>query len=184
MKPYKISLILVLNIVLFMTLFAGTLKATNDVKYINTKRKTIAVICSSSLLFKGEKPEDSGVVDNMQQQQCSRVILGLVKNSDFDVVDRENLDNLLKEHHLAADGIVDSRYATKIGQISGADVILFCKFRFNVLDAPARIKTFVRRGQDVRLGRLVRHHKRGAVCVGAVDPVAGRHAQNGCAAAA
>ena len=62
---------------------------------------------------------------------------------DFAVLDRENLNSILKEHNLTAEGLVDPANAKQLGQFAGVDAIILGSFapRGNNISLTARIVT-------------------------------------------
>lgn len=62
---------------------------------------------------------------------------------DFAVLDRENLNSILKEHNLTAQGLVDPENAKQLGQFAGVDAIILGSFvpRGNNISLTARVVT-------------------------------------------
>ena len=49
----------------------------------------------------------------------------LFKSKRFDVLDRQHIDNLIKEHNLSISGLVDENSAAKLGKFIGSAVLIF-----------------------------------------------------------
>lgn len=94
-----------------------------------SKVKNIVILCKlnaatdrkvDNLKAKSEMQEDS---------MCGDIMMAAMKNQNYTVVEREYLDELLREQGLASIGVVASKYAVNIGKIDGADAVYLTSAR-------------------------------------------------------
>lgn len=67
---------------------------------------------------------DAGAADRLGTVLSDMLITALLKTGSFDVIERTQLDKLLKEQQLNAAGILDPATAPKAGKMLGVDLIL------------------------------------------------------------
>ncbi|MCP4687106.1 MAG: hypothetical protein GY859_03590, partial [Desulfobacterales bacterium] len=84
---------------------------------------------------------DGNVSKDMEKIVSEWIITAFVKEGRFDVVERRLLKQVLDEQRLAADGVVNKRSATMIGQLLGARIVItesLISYR-NIIEVNARI---------------------------------------------
>lgn len=74
------------------------------------------------LLFK-DKTKNSPLKGDVGNMAIDQMITLLVNSDRFQVIERERLEDLLKEQNLAKEGIVDTATAARIGKVLGAELI-------------------------------------------------------------
>lgn len=74
------------------------------------------------LVFK-DKTKESPYKGDVGSMAIDQMISLLVNSDRFQVIERERLDEILKEQNLGKEGIVDQATAAKIGKILGAELI-------------------------------------------------------------
>lgn len=98
-----------------------TSKETPVTKYTpppsNFTAKRIAV-----LLFK-DKTKNSPLKGDVGNMAIDQMITLLVNSDRFQVIERERMDELLKEQNLSKEGIVDASSAAQAGKVLGAEYI-------------------------------------------------------------
>lgn len=121
-----------LRAVLMTSVFAAAaFLATADANYKKTK---IAVL---DFALHGERYETA----DMGKIVAEWLITALVKEGRFDVIERRLLEKVLSEQKLGATGLVDEQYASKLGKVLGAKIVItgsLMKLQ-NVIEANARI---------------------------------------------
>jgi curli biogenesis system outer membrane secretion channel CsgG len=82
----------------------------------------------------------------------NKVTVSLFKSGRFDVVDRENIDLLLKEQRLSLTGVTNPEEREKVGRLLGVEVFLFGR----VISTPTADSVRLSwRGIDVSTGEIV-----------------------------
>ena len=94
----------------------GKGQAANTTATPVSGKKRLAVINFDTPEEYWNTPLSRGLADMM--------ITALVKSGSFDVIERTQLDAILKEHNLAAQGMIDPTTAVQAGKILGVDYIL------------------------------------------------------------
>ncbi|MCP4689779.1 MAG: hypothetical protein GY859_17130, partial [Desulfobacterales bacterium] len=84
---------------------------------------------------------DGNVSKDMEKIVSEWIITAFVKEGRFDVVERRLLKQVLDEQRLAADGVVNKRSATMIGQLLGARIVITGSLMSyqNIIEVNARI---------------------------------------------
>lgn len=98
------------------------------------KKTKIAVL---DFALHGDRYETS----DMGKIVAEWLITALVKEGRFNVIERRLLEKVLSEQKLGASGLVDEQYASRLGKVLGAKVVItgsLMKFQ-NVIEANARI---------------------------------------------
>ncbi|MHB9026605.1 MAG: CsgG/HfaB family protein [Armatimonadota bacterium] len=90
------------------------------------RRKRIAVVNFEipPSLYSGWGNQGRDAADRLSAVLSDMMITALVKSGTFDVIERTELEKILKEHKLNAEGLLDPATAPKAGKILGVDMIL------------------------------------------------------------
>lgn len=98
------------------------------------KDQKIGSIEKSKIIIKGEKVkigilEFQSLNEEAKKDSLGKIIseiltTSFVNSQSFKIIEREQLQKVLKEFKLSQSGIIDTSYAKKIGKITGADAII------------------------------------------------------------
>jgi curli biogenesis system outer membrane secretion channel CsgG len=90
------------------------------------RRKRVAVVNFEipESLWSGWGGDGAAAAHRLSQVLSDMFTTALVKSGTFDVIERAELERILKEQKLGADGLLDPATAPKVGKILGVDYIL------------------------------------------------------------
>lgn len=87
-------------------------------------------------------------VSSPLEEELLSACIAELSNTELEIVDRGNLEKLLKEQKLSNSGLVDSNQAVELGKLIGSPVLLLTKvYNFKVTRTPLR-DTHRYRGKD------------------------------------
>src|SRR6185295_9115182 len=99
-------------------LMSGALVARADDPKKDDKAKSVVPVAITTFQERGRDAKDMG------PKVTDLLFAKLVVNPDFYLVERQELEKLLKEDQLSLSGLVDPSQAVKVGQLTGAKVLL------------------------------------------------------------
>ena len=73
----------------------------------------------------GDIQDQSGQISPHSLDISDKITSALFESKRFEVLDRQHITTLLKEHDLSVQGLVDEKTATKLGEFIGAAVFVF-----------------------------------------------------------
>jgi TolB-like protein len=98
------------------------------------KDQKIASIEKPKIIIKGEKVKigiiefqslnEEAKKDNLGKIVSEMLTTSFVNSESFKIIEREQLQKVIKEFQLSQSGIIDTSYAKQIGKITGADAIV------------------------------------------------------------
>jgi len=98
------------------------------------KDQKIASIEKPKIIIKGEKVRigiiefqslnEEAKKDNLGKIVSEMLTTSFVNSESFKIIEREQLQKVIKEFQLSQSGIIDTSYAKQIGKIAGADAIV------------------------------------------------------------
>ncbi|MFW5777810.1 MAG: CsgG/HfaB family protein, partial [Bacteroidota bacterium] len=110
------------NVILlfFAFLFAGC----NPSVYLTVQRPAEVNLSGNKTIGVGEFVS-AGEKKSLQAKNLEEIITTrLVEAETFQVVDRQNINSILREHNLSLSGMVDSNSAVEVGKLLGANVLI------------------------------------------------------------
>jgi len=122
-------------LLLAFVFFALPLKAQGDANSYNFPSKKIAKLIANKAIEKGKTKIAVLTYQSMEKTVSTlgeiiseQIIVELVNNSSLNVVERAQVDKLLKELQFNQTGVMDAATAKKIGNGLGADVLVVGSF--------------------------------------------------------
>ena len=82
----------------------------------------------------GDIEDQQGEVSSHSKDISDRITSALFESKRFEVVDRQHIGTLLKEHNLTASGLVNEKTAAEIGEFIGAAVFVFGRIQTDKYD--------------------------------------------------
>jgi len=100
---------------------------------------TVTLIHPPGLGLKVQRVAFAPVSDNVTEDLVSACISDLSNSGQIEVLDRGNIEKILKEQKFANSGLVDEKTAVELGRLLGSPVLLFVKVqRQDVKHTPLR----------------------------------------------
>ena len=119
-----------------IVLFSGALFngcATKALK-LNVNRPAEINLKNYNKIAIGDIIGENGAVSNHSRDVADKITSALFESKKFEVLDRQNIDTLLKEHNLNASGLVNEKTAAEIGEFIGAAVLVFGRIQTDSYD--------------------------------------------------
>ncbi|KAA3618100.1 MAG: hypothetical protein DWQ05_08640 [Calditrichaeota bacterium] len=92
----------------------------------SSSRLSIPVTRPAEINLKGFDKIAIGEIDGRGSRQLTdELTLALFKSKRFEVLDRQHLDAILKEHSLSLSGLVDESTAVEVGKLIGTAALIF-----------------------------------------------------------
>ncbi len=133
-----------MNLILAMMSFlvlTQSVSAGNDDKKLRIKKRVAVFVFDDktdrSFLWWNQKGVGEGVSDML--------ITELVKSGNYRVIERQELDEILKEQNLGESGIVTAESAAEIGKVLGVELAVMgavTEFGYKKSDTGGRVKNF------------------------------------------
>ncbi|NPB03976.1 MAG: hypothetical protein GXO39_06140 [Thermotogae bacterium] len=98
---------------------------------------------------------DGAPKSSLERIAYDAAALQLLKTGKIDVVDRVELENILKEQEFSRSGLVDEKTAVKIGALLGAQAVLFLDFISAENDLDSYIVRVSTKLVEVETGRIL-----------------------------
>lgn len=119
-----------------LVLFSGALLngcATKALKMHVTRPAEINLKNYNKIAI-GDIVGEDGKVSNHSRDIADKITSALFESKKFEVLDRQNIDTLLKEHNLSASGLVNEKTAAELGEFIGAAVLVFGRIQTDSYD--------------------------------------------------
>lgn len=115
---YFLSILLVSSIFLFIS--CGTKSMM-----ITVKRPAKVNLKDYNKIAIGDFTDQNGEISNHSRDFTEHLTTTLFSSEYFEVLDRNHLNSIMKEHELNIEGFIDESTASKLGEFVGAAVLLF-----------------------------------------------------------
>ena len=107
-------------------------------RFINPVVK-VTITHPPSLGFKVKRVAFAPVTTESAEELVSACVAGLSSGGQIEVLDRSNIEKVLKEQQFGVSGLVDPATVVKLGKLLGSPVLLIVKvFRFKVNHVPLK----------------------------------------------
>ena len=119
-----------------LALFSGALLngcATKALK-LNVTRPAEINLKNYNKIAIGDIIGENGTVTSHSRDVADKITSALFESKKFEVLDRQNIDMIIKEHNLSASGLVNEKTAAEIGEFIGAAVLVFGRIQTDSYD--------------------------------------------------
>lgn len=108
-----------------LILIAVLLSGCNPSVYIPVQRPAEVNLSGNKTIGVGEIISPGGRKTHQSNNLEEIITTRLVESGSFQVVDRQNINSILREHNLTLSGLVDENHSVEAGKLLGTNVLIF-----------------------------------------------------------